>query len=65
MVRLGRDVFREHFNNPAFFRFIGELRGKRVLEAGCSEGYNARLMARAGAEVVGVDISPRMIELAR
>jgi SAM-dependent methyltransferase len=65
MVRRGWDVYREHFNNPAFFRFIGDLRGKRVLDAGCGEGYNTRLMARAGAGVVGVDISPRMIELAR
>jgi len=26
MVRRGWDVFREHFNNPAFFRFMGDLR---------------------------------------
>ncbi len=64
-VRRGWDAYREHFNNPAFFRFIGGRNGKRVLDAGCGEGYNTRLLARSGARMIGVDISPRMIELAR
>jgi SAM-dependent methyltransferase len=64
-VRKGWDAYREHFNNPAFFRFIGDLHGKAVLDAGCGEGYNTRLLARSGAHVVGVDISQKMIELAQ
>jgi ubiquinone/menaquinone biosynthesis C-methylase UbiE len=64
-VRKGWDAYREHFNNPAFFAFIGDLSGKTVLDAGCGEGYNTRLLARSGALVTGVDISERMIELAR
>jgi SAM-dependent methyltransferase len=64
-VRRGWDVFREQLNNPAFFALVGDLRGKTVLDAGCGEGYNTRLLAQGGAQVTGVDISPRMIELAR
>jgi ubiquinone/menaquinone biosynthesis C-methylase UbiE len=64
-VRQGWDAYREHFNNPAFFEFIGDLSGKTVLDAGCGEGYNTRLLARSGARMTGVDISQRMIELAR
>lgn len=64
-VRKGWDYYREHFNNPAFFRFIGDPRGKTVLDAGCGEGHNTRLLARSGARVTGVDISQKMIELAR
>jgi len=64
-VRKGWDAYREHFNNPAFLKFIGNLNGKRVLDAGCGEGYNTRILARRGAQVVGVDISQRMVELAR
>ena len=63
-VRQGHDVAREWLNNPAFLAFIGDLRGRRVLDAGCGEGYNTRILARAGARMTGVDISPRMIELA-
>jgi len=64
-VRKGLDVYREHFNNPAFFEFLGALQGKKVLDAGCGEGYNTRIMARMGAKVTGVDISARLIEMAQ
>ena len=63
-VRQGHDVAREWLNNPAFLAFIGDVRGRRVLDAGCGEGYNTRILARAGVRMTGVDISPRMIELA-
>ena len=45
-VRRGRDIACEGFNNPAFLAFIGDLRGKRVLDLGCGEGYNSRILAR-------------------
>lgn len=64
-VRKGWDAYREHFNNPAFLKFIGDLNGRRVLDAGCGEGYNTRILARRGTQVVGVDISQRLVELAR
>ncbi|MDI6857264.1 MAG: methyltransferase domain-containing protein [Dehalococcoidia bacterium] len=64
-VRRGWDVCRETFNNPAFFDLLGDVRGKDVLDAGCGEGHNTRLLARMGARVTAIDISPRMIELAR
>ncbi len=43
----------------------GDVSGQRVLDAGCGEGHVSRLFARHGAEVVGVDISPRLLHLAR
>ncbi len=64
-VRAGHNVYREHYNNPAFLAFIGELSDKRVLDAGCGEGHNTRILARRGAKMIGADISSRMIELAR
>lgn len=64
-VRRGWDAYREVFNNPAFFAFLGDVDGLDVLDAGCGEGHNTRLLARRGARVTGVDISPRMIGLAR
>ena len=63
-VRQGHDVAREWLNNPAFLAFVGDLRARDVLDAGCGEGYNTRLLARAGARMTGVDLSERMIELA-
>ena len=43
----------------------GDVSGKQVLDAGCGEGHVARLFARHGADVVGVDISPRLLKQAR
>lgn len=64
-VRKGWDGYREHFNNPAFFEFIGDLSGKTILDAGCGEGYNTRILAKKAAHVVGVDISKKLIGLAQ
>jgi ubiquinone/menaquinone biosynthesis C-methylase UbiE len=64
-VRKGWDAYREHWNNPAFLKFIGNLKGKEVLDAGCGEGYNTRILARRGAKMTGIDISRKMIAHAR
>jgi ubiquinone/menaquinone biosynthesis C-methylase UbiE len=63
-VRMGKDHYREGMNGPATFRMIGNVRGKDVLDLCCGEGCNARILARKGARVVGVDFSQEMIALA-
>ncbi len=40
-------------------------RGGAVLDLGCGPGWTSLFLARAGWDVVGVDISERMIEIAR
>jgi len=47
------------------FAIVGDVRGKRILELGCGDGGNSVLLALKGASVVGIDISPRAIEIAR
>jgi len=64
-VRKGKDYYREEMNNPATVRMIGNIRGKRVLDLACGEGYNTRILAKSGARVIGVDFSEEMIKLAR
>jgi len=64
-VRKGKDYYRDELNNPATFELIGDVKGKRVLDLACGEGYNTRIMATKGAKVTGVDFSEKLIELAR
>jgi ubiquinone/menaquinone biosynthesis C-methylase UbiE len=64
-VRTGKDYYREGLNNPATFELIGDVKGLVVLDLACGEGYNTRILARRGAEVIGVDFSERMIRFAR
>jgi magnesium-protoporphyrin O-methyltransferase len=60
-VRAGRNTMRDTFLDwlPA------DLVGRRVLDAGCGTCALAVEMARRGATVVAVDISPTLVELGR
>jgi magnesium-protoporphyrin O-methyltransferase len=60
-VRAGRDQMRS-----TLLSWLPEdLSGKRVLDAGCGTGAFAVEAARRGAEVVAIDLSPTLVNLAR
>jgi ubiquinone/menaquinone biosynthesis C-methylase UbiE len=50
--------------NPTLFQLLPDVRGKRVLDAGCGEGYLSRKLARLGARVTGADFSREVLGLA-
>src|SRR5215469_12053535 len=57
-----------HLLNPVRLQFIAAratLAGARVLDVGCGGGLLTEVLARAGAEVTGIDMAPGMIEVAR
>ncbi len=48
------------------FEAVREARPRRVLEVGCGWGeFAVRMRDELGADVVAIDLSPRMVELAR
>ena len=47
------------------FSVLGDLAGKNIIDVGCGEGEDAMILARLGANVTGLDVSPGAIELAR
>lgn len=49
------DIAKRHLLNPALLRVLGDVRGRRILDAGCGNGYLSRMLASRGAEVVGVE----------
>jgi 23S rRNA-/tRNA-specific pseudouridylate synthase/SAM-dependent methyltransferase len=58
----------DHFGDvilPGTLALLGAVEGKRVLDVACGQGALARRLTEAGASVVGVDASPRLIEAAR
>jgi len=54
-----------YIDRPATLSLLPDVRGKRVLDAGCGPGLYAQLLVDRGAEVVGIDMSPTMLRLAR
>jgi 2-polyprenyl-6-hydroxyphenyl methylase/3-demethylubiquinone-9 3-methyltransferase len=57
-----------HKLNPVRARYVAErvsLQGARVLDVGCGGGLLAESLARAGAIVTAVDLSPSMVDTAR
>lgn len=56
----------EHLEMHTFLGLVGDIPGQLVLDLACGEGvYTRSLLACGAASALGVDISPRMIELAR
>lgn len=50
---------------PHFLKLLGDVSGLMVLDAGCGQGYLSRILARRGAHVTGIDISPNLLRIAR
>jgi ubiquinone/menaquinone biosynthesis C-methylase UbiE len=57
---------RLHIEAYTYFNMLGNLAEKSILDLACGEGFYTRKFKDQGAaKVVGVDISQKMIELAR
>ena len=57
-----------HDLNPVRLNYVAEravLRGARVLDVGCGGGILSEALAAAGAQVTGIDLAPRVLDVAR
>ncbi len=56
---------RRYVEAYSLFQWVGSVRGLRVLDLACGDGiYSRRLKAGGAAEVIGADISQKMIDIA-
>lgn len=60
-VRAGRDRMR----NTLLSYLPDDLSGRRILDAGCGTGAFAIEAANRGADVLAIDLSPKLVELAQ
>ena len=58
------ELYRKYILHPLIFGLLGDVKQKRILDAGCGEGYLSRMLTDEGANVVGVDKSEKMLEAA-
>jgi SAM-dependent methyltransferase len=50
---------------PLALALLAPRRGERIVDVGCGQGVLAEAIARGGADYLGVDASPRLVEYAR
>ncbi|MFN6560869.1 MAG: class I SAM-dependent DNA methyltransferase [Nostoc sp. ChiSLP01] len=64
--KLNKLPYRLYGEAYTYLNLIGDVAGKSILDLACKEGFFTRLLFSYGpARLVGVDISSKMIELAR
>jgi SAM-dependent methyltransferase len=54
-----------YYERPAILELAGDVTGRRILDAGCGSGPLFATLRERGAVVTGIDVSHRMLELAR
>lgn len=61
----GDDSYQQKVILPNILRLINIQRGDQLLDVGCGSGFFSREFAWAGAKVVGVDVGPELIKIAK
>jgi SAM-dependent methyltransferase len=57
-------VYNDYYERPAMYSLLGDVKGQRVLDAGCGPGSYAQWLVEQGAAVLALDASPKMVQLA-
>ncbi|MBI2761091.1 MAG: class I SAM-dependent methyltransferase [Chloroflexi bacterium] len=62
---VGDDAMQDDFLLPTVQSLLGDVTAQEVCDLGCGQGRIARYLAGRGARVTGIDLSGRMLDLAR
>ncbi len=54
-----------YYDRPNTLSLLPDVNGVKILDAACGPGKYAEILSDQGAIVTGIDISPKMIELAK
>lgn len=65
LIETGKDTYQKNVIAPNLVRIIAPKAGMNILDVACGQGYFSRIFAQKGAKVIGCDISPELIDLAK
>jgi len=59
------DPLKIYVQYPGLLKLLGNVKGKKILDIGCGNGFFSSMIAIKGAKIVGFDVSEKQIELAK
>lgn len=63
-IRQGSLLAADDLLGPAVLACTGDIHGRAICDLACGQGNIARQLARQGAQVTGVDLSQKLLEIA-
>jgi len=63
--RVTENDFNKVIEQPTTFNLVGNVKGKKVLDAGCGSGIYTKILTKKGAKVSALELSDEMIRLAK
>lgn len=57
--------FNAYYERPATLSLLTDVKGKKVLDAGCAAGWYTKWLLEKGASVIALDFSPNMVEMTK
>ena len=64
-ARIATKPHNAYYERPATLSLLPDVKGKRILDAGCGPGVYAEILVGMGAEVVALDANHKMVAAAR
>lgn len=65
LIEKNKDSYQKKLILPNLIRLVEAKKGSVILDLACGQGFFAREFVKSGARVIGVDISPELIEIAK
>lgn len=59
------DSYQKNVISPNLLRWFQDLKGKKVIDVGCGQGFFSRLLTEKGAMVTGIDSGGSLIQIAK
>lgn len=57
--------YNENLEMPSTLKLLGDVKNKKILDLGCGPGLYAKTLLNKGAKIKGIDISEKMIKIAK
>ena len=65
LIENGKNSYQRNLILPNLIRLLEVKKGEVIVDLACGQGFFAREFTKLGAKVIGADISPELIEIAR